>query len=237
MQFEAPLLGGTLVQRYKRFLADVKLDNGELVTAHCANPGSMLGLKAEGVRVWLSPATNPKRKLKYNWELVEVDDGNGNTLVGIHTGHPNKIVLEAILDGTISELAGYETHRPEVKYGSQNSRIDLLLQAPGKSDCYVEVKNVHLCRTPALAEFPDAKTARGKKHLEELVLMKSEGARAVMIYLVQRTDCTQFTLASDIDPDYDAAFQTARQAGVEAYAYSCKISRKEITADRKIPML
>lgn len=181
MKFPAPLQRATLIQRYKRFLADVKLDDGTIVTAHCANPGSMMGLKDPGMTVWVSPASNPKRKLKYDLQLVEAD----NTLVAINTGNPNKLVEEAILDGTIAELKGYDTLRREVKYGV-NSRIDILLSSAGKADCYVEVKNVHLLREPGLIEFPDSVTARGAKHLEELGDMVEKGHRAVMVYLVQR---------------------------------------------------
>lgn len=237
VKFEHPLQKGKLVKRYKRFLADIELENGDVITAHCANPGSMLGLKEPGMPVWVSPSHNPKRKLKYNWELCQVDDGAGLAMVGIHTGHPNKIVLQAIKDKKIPELVGYENMRPEVKYGEQNSRIDILLQDNGKPDCYVEIKNVHLCRQPGLAEFPDAKTTRGKKHLEELTHMVHQGATAVMFYLVQRTDSKRFSLASDIDPEYETSFLGAKKAGVEAIVYTCDISPHKIELNQQIPMV
>ncbi len=236
MLFPTKLQKGTLVKRYKRFLADVELENGELITAHCANPGAMLGLKEPGQTVWLSPATNPKRKLKFSWELVELSDNK--TLVGINTSHPNRLVEEAILNGTITQLQDYQTLKREVKYG-QNSRIDILLsdhqQTPEKL-CYVEIKNVHLLRQKSLAEFPDSVTSRGAKHLNELSTMVDEGHRAVMIYCIQRPDAKAFTLADDIDPTYAAAFAKATENGVEAYAYSCQITPKEISVTKELPI-
>ncbi|OKH88399.1 DNA/RNA nuclease SfsA [Thalassospira sp. TSL5-1] len=235
MHLPSPLLHGKLIQRYKRFLADIELDSGETVTAHCANPGAMTGLKDAGISVWLSTSDNPKRKLKYSWELCQV----GDAMVGINTAHPNAIVEEAILTGKIPELAGYETLKREVKYG-QNSRIDILLSDPQRGLCYVEVKNVHLKRdeaVPGLAEFPDAVTKRGAKHLDEMAEMVAQGHRAVMFYLIQRTDCAAFTLASDIDPHYAARFASATQNGVEAIAYDCLIDTISVTVNQKRPIL
>ncbi len=229
MKFPDPLLAGRLIKRYKRFLADVELDTGEFVTAHCANPGAMLGLVAPGARVWLSPARNPARKLKFTWELVEADGG----LVGINTSHPNAIAEEAILAGRVEPVQGYGSLRREVKYG-QNSRIDILLEEPGRPDCYVEIKNVHLMREAGLAEFPDSVTKRGTKHLGELADMVDAGHRAVMLYLVQRGDCDRFRLAADIDPAYGEAFAQARARGVEALCYSCMMGPGEILLDRRL---
>lgn len=230
MQFSVPLVSGRLVKRYKRFLADVVLDEtGEEVTAHCANPGSMLGLKEPGARVWLSPSDNPKRKLKFSWEVIEAD----GALVGINTAHPNKLVEEALVAGRIQGLTGFETLRREVKYG-KNSRIDILLEQADGSKIYVEVKNVHLMREPGLAEFPDSVTARGAKHLVELGDMVAEGHRAAMVFLVQRPDCNRLSLASDIDPNYAEAFKTAKAAGVEAYAIGCDVRIDGIDAVRDV---
>ncbi|WP_340151725.1 DNA/RNA nuclease SfsA [uncultured Sneathiella sp.] len=231
MKFPSPLIRGRLMKRYKRFLADVELESGEFITAHVANPGSMMGLKDAGMTVWLSPANNPKRKLQYSWELVAAD----GALVGINTAHPNGIVAEAIENGKVAALAGYDTLTREVKYGA-NSRIDMLLSGGGKPDCYVEVKNVTLMRDGSVAEFPDSVTARGTKHLQELQNMVAEGNRAVMFYLVQRTDCTAFRLAADIDPAYAAAFRLAEDAGVEILCYDCHISTSEIRLGSPIPI-
>ncbi len=229
MEFPDPLIRGRLLRRYKRFLADVELDSGETVTAHCANSGSMLGVKEPGAEVWLSPARNPNRKLKFTWELIRADGG----LVGINTGHPNGLVAEGIRAGAIPELAGYAGLRREVKYG-RNSRIDILLEDAGRPPCYVEVKNVHLMRQPGLAEFPDSVTARGAKHLDELAGMVAAGHRAVMVYLVQRGDCDRVRMAADIDPAYDAALTRALGNGVEAIGYCCKMTTGEITIDRPL---
>ena len=236
MNFPTPLLTGKLIKRYKRFLADVKLDTGEFVTAHCANPGSMMGLKEEGAPVWLSTSDNPKRKLKYSWELLQVDLGHGPHFVGINTNHPNALVADAIGAGKIAELMDYGSLRREVKYGV-NSRIDILLEDENKPDCYVEIKNVHLMRKHGFAEFPDSVTERGRKHLNELAAYVKKGHRCVMFYLIQRTDAETFSLARDMDPKYAEAFDAALEAGVEAYAYSCKISPVRIEIDKAIPIV
>jgi sugar fermentation stimulation protein A len=229
-----PLVPGRLVQRYKRFLADVRLEGGETVTAHCANPGSMLGLATPGARVFLARSDNPARKLAYSWQLVEADFGEGATLVGIDTGHPNAIVSAAIGDGTIPELTGYATLRREVRYW-RNSRIDALLEDPARPPCFVEVKNVHMMRRAPVAEFPDCVTARGAKHLEELGDRVEAGERAVMVYLIQMR-ASRFTFAGDIDPAYLAAFRRATARGVEALAYVCDVSTRSIRLSHRVPI-
>jgi sugar fermentation stimulation protein A len=232
MQFPSPLIPGTLIRRYKRFLADVALETGETITAACPNTGAMLGLNQPGSPVWLSRSDKASRKYPHTWELVEIE---GKGLIGVNTGSPNRIVSEAVAAGLMPELAGYDTLRNEVKYG-QNSRIDILLQGGGP-DCYVEVKNTHLFRRPGLVEFPDCVTERGRKHLRELSDMVKAGHRAAMVYLVQAGFPEACGLAADLDPDYVEAFVTARKAGVEAFALCCKVTTTEITAVRAIPVL
>jgi sugar fermentation stimulation protein A len=217
MRWPHPLIPGRLIRRYKRFLADIALDAGGDVTVHCPNPGRMLGLDAPGSRVWLSRGKNPLRKLPLTLELVEAD----GSLVGINTMHPNRLVEEAIRAGRIEELAGYREIRREVAYDG-GSRIDLLLREPGRPDCYVEVKNVHL-RRAALAEFPDTVTARGARHLAAMRRRVGAGARAVLVYVVQRSDCAAFAVAEDIDPVYAGAYRLALAGGVEALCRACTI--------------
>ena len=236
MKFASPLLRGTLRRRYKRFLADIVLDDGREITAHCANPGSMMGVAPEGAPAWVSEHHGRGRKLPYSWELVEVDD----TLVAINTSNPNKIACEAVEKGMIPELSGYADIRREVKYG-EASRIDLLLEGGrGKRagrPCYVEIKNVHLMRQPGLAEFPDSVTARGAKHLRELSAMVENGARAVMLYIVQRSDCTRFTPAADLDPAYAAALSNAVRSGVETLCYDCEITTNEVVLRKALEIV
>ncbi len=236
MRFPTPLLRGTLVQRYKRFLADVKLDDGRLVTAVCSNTGSMMGLTAPGSPVWLSESDVPTRKYRFTWEMVEADLGKGPVLVGINTGLPNKLVAEAISAARVKRLAGYPGFRREVKYG-KNSRIDLLLECATKGRCYVEVKNVHLSRRHGLAEFPDSVTERGTKHLAEMADMVREGHRAVMVYLIQRGDARRFSFARDVDAHYGKAFDAAMAAGVEAIALRCRMGIEEIVVDKPVPIV
>jgi len=231
MRFPSRLVEGRLLRRYKRFLADVEFADGETATVHCANPGSMIGLAEPGMRVFLSKSDSKTRKLKWSWELVEVDGG----LVGINTAHPNRLVGEAIANAAIPELAGYANARREVRYGA-NSRVDFLLTDDGRPPAYVEIKNVHLSRAAGLAEFPDSVTVRGTKHLTELSSVAARGERAVMLYLIQRGDAAELALARDIDPTYGAAFDRARQAGVEAIVYDCKLSLEEITIGRRVPL-
>ncbi|MSO65688.1 MAG: DNA/RNA nuclease SfsA [Alphaproteobacteria bacterium] len=233
MQFPRPLIAGTLVRRYQRFFADVRLADGSLVTAHCPNTGSMLGVAEPGWRVWLSPAENPKRKLRHTWELIEDPTAGPDCLVGINPLHPNRLAEEAIAAGAIAELAGYPVRRREVKYGT-GSRVDLLLEDPARAACYVEVKNVHLRRQPGLAEFPDAVTERGAKHLAELAKIVAGGGRAVMLYIVQRPDCSRFAVAADIDPAYALALHRAVAAGVEVLCYGCAMSPQAIVVNRSL---
>jgi sugar fermentation stimulation protein A len=231
MDFTTPLQRATLVKRYKRFLADVQLPDGKIVTAHCANPGAMLGLAKPGASVWLAPNPNPKAKLGWRWMLEEVE----GAYVGINTTLPNILVREALAGSHIPPLAAYRTIRSEVAY-HESSRIDFLLQYPGLPDCYVEVKNAHLKRDTS-AEFPDCPTARGAKHLEALMAMHAKGARCVMLYVVQRTDVNAFKIARDLDPHYAEMFTQTLAQGVECYAYRCEINTKRIVLAQALPVL
>lgn len=235
MKFPTPLKRGRLLQRYKRFLADVALDSGETVTASCPNTGSMLGLSAPGSIVWLSESDSATRKYRHTWEMVEADLGKGPTLVGINTAHPNRLVQEAISENRLPELNGYAMQRREVRYGAA-SRIDILLEDPVKGLCYVEIKNVHLMRKGGCAEFPDSITARGAKHLGELGQMVAQGHRAVMVFLVQRSDAKELRLARDIDVAYGRAFDAAHTAGVEMLAYRCALSPDGIALAQRCPV-
>ncbi|MFK5979134.1 MAG: DNA/RNA nuclease SfsA [Rhizobiaceae bacterium] len=231
MQFPSPLIEARLIQRYKRFLADVEFEDGSTTTVHCPNPGAMLGLKQPGSKIWISDSKNPKRKLQYTFELIEADD----TLVCVNTNLPNKIGREAIEDGLIPSLANYDSIRAEVKYGV-NSRIDLLLSDAKKPLTYVEIKNSHLLRTKGLFEFPDCVTARGAKHLVELSNQVKAGHRAVMLFVIQRMDGRKFKLARDMDPNYAIEFDKAISAGVEAYAIRCEVSKTGIHARNLVPI-
>ena len=232
MRFQTPLVPGRLVRRYKRFLADVTLEDGREVTAHCPNPGSMMGLAEPGIRVWLEPNDDPKRKLKFGWRLAELPGGHW---AGIDTAVPNRVVKEALTARAVPELAAYDSVRPEVKYGKA-SRVDFLLTDPTLPPAYVEVKNVHLRREGDWAEFPDSVTTRGARHLVELSDMVREGHRAVMLYLVQRTDCARFRLAADIDPAYARAFDAARAAGVEVLCHGTRIGTAGVGLGAALPV-
>jgi sugar fermentation stimulation protein A len=236
MLFPSPLIPATLIRRYKRFLADVMLADGSEMTVHVANPGSMLGLVMPGSRVFLSKSANTKRKVPLSWELVEVDFGAGPELVGVNTGHPNRLVEEAITSGKIPQLSGYPRLRREVKY-AKASRVDFLLERDGAPPCFVEVKNVHMMRSPRRAEFPDCVTARGARHLGDLAAEVARGHRAVMVYLVQIGSAEIVAFARDIDPAYGAAFDRAKAAGVEAFALVCRVTLERIEAERAIPVL
>ena len=234
MKFESALTKGTLIKRYKRFLADIILESGEEITAHCANTGSMKTCGKEGDTVWLSYHPSPKRKLPYSWEFTEVENG----YVGINTALPNKLVYEAIESGSIKELRGYDILKREVKYG-EKSRIDIYLE-DSKSilkPCYVEVKNVTLLGDDCIL-FPDAVTTRGQKHLDELATMVDKGYRSVMFYLVNRPEGDYFKIADHIDPDYKAKLVAAKEKGVELLAYraSSDLKTYNVTDSVKIKL-
>lgn len=230
MNFPQPLTRGVLVSRYKRFFADVVLDDGTPVTAHCPNPGAMLGVNLPGLPVWLSKSDDPKRKLAHTLELVETEGG----LVGVNTMHPNRLVAEALAADAIPELTGYATHRREVKYG-QASRVDFLLEHPGRPPCWLEIKNCHLSRTKGLAEFPDCVAARSSKHLRELEAMVVAGDRAVALFVVQRTDCDAFSACHDLDPAFARGLDQAASAGVEVLIYACEVTTEAVRIDRPLP--
>ncbi|PHR59242.1 MAG: DNA/RNA nuclease SfsA [Robiginitomaculum sp.] len=232
MKYDPPLLPGVLLKRYKRFLADIEMPDGTVITAHCANPGSMLGLAAPSNAVLLSDSQNPKRKLQMTLELIDL----GTSWVGVNTHLANKLAEEAIRAGKILELTGYAHIRREVKYG-KNSRIDFLLEEEGRPPCFVEVKSVTLSRTEGLAEFPDSVTKRGAKHLDELSDQVRAGARAVQLYVVQRSDCREVRPAQDIDPEYASKLTQANQAGVEVMAQVCHITPEEIRINHAIPVV
>lgn len=217
---QRPLVPARLIKRYKRFLADAELADGTQITAHCANPGAMTGLADPGTRIWLEPNDDPRKKLKYAWRLVEHETGH---FTGVDTGLPNRLLRAALAEGTVPDLPAYDQVRPEQKYGAGN-RIDFLLSKDGAPDTYLEVKSVTLSRQTGLAEFPDSKTARGARHLAALADQVHAGQRAVLLYLVQRTDCDRVALARNIDPAYAAACDAARAAGVTILAFRCALT-------------
>ena len=232
MEFATPLIPARLIRRYKRFLADVRFADGREAVAHCPNPGSMMGLADEGMKIWLEPNDDPRKKLKDGWRLVEHENGH---FTGVDTSVPNKALKAALNAHEIAGLPPYDLVRPEVRYSS-NSRIDFLLSGAGP-DTYVEVKSVTLSRQTGLAEFPDSVTARGTKHLDALAQVVREGGRAVMLYLVQRTDCAAFTLAADIDGAYHRAFAQATAAGVDVLVFDCEIDPTGVTIRRSLPYI
>jgi sugar fermentation stimulation protein A len=206
------------------------LDDGREITAHCPNPGAMLGLNAPGLPVWLSRSDDPKRKLAHTLELVEADGG----LVGVNTMHPNRIVAEALGAGTIPELLGYDAVRREVAYG-ERSRVDFLLTGEDRPACWLEVKNCHLMRTQGLAEFPDCVAARSSKHLRELAAMVAAGDRAVALFVIQRMDCDRFSACAALDPLFARTLGEVADAGVEVLAYACAIDTQGVTLARRTP--
>jgi sugar fermentation stimulation protein A len=231
MHFTPPLVPGVLLRRYQRFLADVSLADGTIVTAHCPNSGSMKGCAVPGAPLLLSRQDSPKRRLQYTWEQVRID----GIWIGINTQHPNRLVREAIEAGQIAELRDFDTVRSEVPYGSERSRIDLLLSGK-RGLCYVEVKNVTL-RQGNLALFPDAVTERGQKHLRELQQVVAEGNRGVIFFLVQRDDTVAMGPADAIDPVYGRLLREAVHNGVEALAYRARVTPDSITITTPLPIL
>jgi len=227
MKFKERLLQGNLVKRYKRFFIDIRYKN-KIITAHCPNSGSMLGLLKENNKVWFSISDNPKRKLKYTLEIIEVE----NKKVGINTQTTNKIVFEALNSKKIKSLTKYSRIKPEVKY-SNNTRFDFLLQNKNEK-CYLEVKNVTLHRKNKIAEFPDAVTSRGTKHLNELCSARKKGYRSYILYLIKREDCDSFKIANDIDKKYQDAFDNAIKSGVKILCYDCKLNDEEIKLNNQI---
>ncbi len=243
MRFPLPLVPGTLLLREKRFLAHVRLDDGRTVVAHTNNTGAMRGCSTPGARVWLSPATNPKRALAWTWELIEVPDSPASSrpvLAGINTALPNRLAHEAIVDGLIPALRGYDRIRSEVRYGSERSRIDLLLErGPEESPsarCWVEVKNVTLVHPGGRGAFPDAVTERGRKHLRELGAQVEAGDRAVLLWTVQRADIRWVEPADDVDPAYGAELRRVAAVGVEILAWQADVTPEGIALARPLPV-
>lgn len=234
MLFNPPLQPATLIRRYKRFLADVVLPNGEEVTVHTPNTGAMTGCAEPGSTVYLRDVDNPKRKYRYSWEMTRNSQG---IMVGVHTGITNQLVREAIERGVVEELQGYESIRQEVKYGEEGSRIDLLLEGHEDGrDCYVEIKNVTTCDKNGYGYFPDAVSARASKHLRELMGVVAQGDRGVIFFCVQRGDVAAVRPADEIDPHYGETLRQALAAGVEALACRAVVTPAEITLERMLPL-
>lgn len=232
MKFPSPLHAGTFLRRYKRFFADVELDTGEHVTAHCPNPGSMKSCLKEGAPVWLSYTDNPKRKLAYTWELARI----GKAMVFVNPVRANDVVAHALTQGAVSELAGYSQLQREVRYGD-HSRVDFVLTEPERPACFVEVKNVTLSLGGGRAAFPDSVTERGARHLGELAKIAQAGKRAVLLFCVSRTDAKTVEPAEDIDPNYAHALRAAAAQGVEILAYRASISAERVALRTPIPVI
>lgn len=238
MLFDVPLQQGLLLRRYKRFLADVRLPNGDEITIHCPNTGSMKNCLAEESACWFSESDNPKRKYPHTWEIATTPQGD---LAGVNTGRANALVVEAIETGVICELQGYQRLKTEVRYGEEKSRIDILLSQEGRPDCYVEVKNVTLREDSADVEgqglFPDSVSDRGAKHLRELALMVEQGHRSVLLFCVQHSGIRTVSAAAEIDAVYAKTLAEAKRKGVEVYAYQAKLSAKEIVLHAPVPVV
>ncbi|MCF8045363.1 MAG: DNA/RNA nuclease SfsA [Desulfarculaceae bacterium] len=224
-----PLIEGTLIKRYKRFLADVQLEDGCVVTAHCPNSGSMKTCSKPGGRVWISKSDNPKRKLKYSWELIDA----GDSLVGINTLTPNRLVKKCVENGIIDELTGYETVKPEVKTG-EGTRLDLMLEKSSGQRCYIEIKNCTLVKN-RVAMFPDAVTDRGRKHLEALAELSRQGHRTVIFFIIQRMDADVFSPAAHIDPEYARTLEETMACGVELMIRDTLIDTEKVMLNRAVP--
>ncbi len=232
MRYSTPLIPATLLRRYKRFLADMRMEDGGIITVHCANPGSMLSMAVAGRRCWLSHHTGTARKLEYSWELEEAPTG----CIGINTARANTVVAEALAAGAIPELAGWPIVRREVPDGA-DSRLDFHLSGGGDQECWLEVKSVTMSRQAGLAEWPDAKSSRGARHLEALARLAAGGAGATLLFLAQRPDCTAFRVAGDIDPAYAAAFAAVDRAKVRILAYDCTVSPAGIELRKPLTIL
>jgi len=235
MRFGSKLVSATLARRYKRFLADVVFDSGEMATVHVANPGPMTGLDRPFSRVWLSDSGNELRKFPLTWELVEADLGSGVELVGVNTTQASQLVADALAAGQIPELRNYASVRRQVKYG-EASRIDFLLEDPKQPPCYLEVNNVHFMRQPRLAEFPDGIADGGAAHLDELAALVARGARVVLLFIVQIASAERLAIARDLDPAYAEAFTRARARGVQALAWRCHLSADGIEMAAPVPI-
>lgn len=234
MRFDPPLVPGTLIQRYKRFLADVRLEDGSTITVHCPNTGSMLGCADPGSRVWLVHSPSPTRKYACSWEMTELPGGRH---VGVNTHRGNALVREALEAGRLPELRDYTTIRPEAAYGREGSRVDFLLSAAGLPDCYLEVKNVTAAVQDGVALFPDAVSARGTRHLREMIHVTGSGARAVLLFCVQRDDVTEVRPADAIDPLYGRTLREALAAGVEALALRARLDARGIVLETPVPVV
>ena len=230
MKFKERLLQGILIKRYKRFFVDIKYKN-KIITIHCPNTGSMMGLLKKGNKTWFSESNNPKRKLKYTLEIIKVE----KSLVGINTLSTNKLVFEALNLKKIKKLSQFNNIKTEVKF-SNSTRFDFLI-SNSKEKCFLEVKNVTLLRNKRIAEFPDAITSRGTKHLSELINAKKKGFQSCILYLIQRQDCNAFKIAEDIDINYKIAFDKAIKAGVKILCYDCKINDEEVKLNNQIELI
>lgn len=232
MNYNSPLIEGRLIKRYKRFLADIQLDRGDVITVHCANTGAMTGCQPPDARVWLSVSDNAKRKYPHSWELVELENG---AMACINTALTNRVAVEAIENECISELAGYGACRTEVRYGRESSRIDILLQSD-EQYCFVEVKHVTLRLEDGSGAFPDAVSTRGQKHLRELIEQVGAGHRAVMLFIIMRDDVQVMRPADEVDPAYGRLLREAAAAGVELLAYACSITPGGIEVNGSVPV-